>query len=395
VTILMLPSSGWATNGYFQHGIGVKEQSIGGAATAFPQSAMSAATNPATIAAIDNRLDLGLDWFTPSHYADNGDGSGYHGSGSDNFLIPQFGSKYQLNDDLSIGLIVYANGGMQTDWDNNFFGSTPTYSNLTQLVIAPTLAYRVTPQHSLGLSINYIRQTFEARGLQNVAPSTPSGTTNYLTDQGEDEINGWGVRLGYFGELSERLNIGVFWQPETEMGRFSKYRELLPEQGSFNVPETYGIGLGIKLRDDLQLAADLITIKYSDVPTLGNRNNIGSVQLGDDKGPGFGWRDVNVIKLGLVYQHTPTLTLRAGWNHGDNPIRSSDTAFNILSPATITDHFTCGLSWKFRKHSEVSMTYWHGFNNESKGNFSAANGADAANLKMEQNNIGLAYSWRF
>ena len=29
---------------------------------------------------------------------------------------------------------------------------------------------------------------------------------------------------------------------ETEMDKFSSYRELFPEQGQLNVPETYGVG---------------------------------------------------------------------------------------------------------------------------------------------------------
>lgn len=393
--ILTLPTVGWATNGYYQHGIGVKEQSIGGAAIAFPQSSMSAATNPATLAAVGNRIDLGFDWFRPTRSADNGDGSGYHQSDSRNFLIPQLGYSQQFNQRFALAILIYANGGMQTDWPKNFFGSTATYSELTQLVVAPTLTYRITPKQSLGLSINYVRQTFEARGLQGFSAFTPSGTSNYLSDQGEDDTSGWGLRLGYFGELTDRLSIGAFWQPETEMGKFTKYRELFPEQGALNIPESYGLGLGINLSEKLQLAADLVTIKYSAVPTLGNRNNIGSAQLGANNGPGFGWRDVNILKLGLAYRYSPALSLRIGWNHSNNPVRRSDTGMNILSPAIITDHLTCGISWRVQDKSEFSLTYWHGFNNELNGDFSAANGADAANIKMEQNNIGLAYGWLF
>jgi len=390
-----VPSFCQATNGYIQHGVGVKEQSIGGATSALPLSSMSVANNPATLVQLDNRLDLGLDWFSPSRSADSADGTGYHSSDSTEFLIPELGISYQLSDSLSVALIGYANGGMQTDWPKNFFGNTDTYSSLEQLVIAPTLAYRVTPNHSIGLSLNYIQQAFEARGLQNLASSTPSGTSNYLTDQGEQTSSGWGVRIGYFGKINERLSVGAFWQPETEMDKFSRYRELLPEQGAMNIPESYGAGLAIKLRKELQLAIDLMTIKYSDIATLGNRNNIGAAQLGDGNGPGFGWRDVNVIKLGLAYDYSPVLSLRTGWSHSNNPIRSSETTFNVISPATITDHFTCGMTWKPKTWMEISLTYWHGFENEVSGQSSAANGADSARIKMAQNNIGVAYSWLF
>lgn len=391
---LGLPGLSWATNGYFQHGIGVKEQGLGGAAIAYPQSVLSVATNPASATAIGRRLDIGLDWFIPNRSADNGDGTGYHKSRSTDFLIPQLGYSHPLNEKLALAFVTYANGGLQTDWPTNFFGTTNTSSELEQMVIAPSLAFNLTPEHALGVSVNFIRQTFETRGLQYLAPMTPSGTTQYLTDVGEDVSTGWGLRVGYSGQIFPFLRIGAFWQPKTDMEKFDDYRELFAQSGELDVPETYGVGIAVELSDRFHVAADLVQIEYSDIPSLGNQY-ADTALLGTDNGPGFGWTDVTVIKLGAVYQYNPALTLRIGWNHGDNPVRSSETTINILSPATITDHLTLGFSWVLSDNSELSMTYWHGFENEVKGDFTAGNGADAANVKMHQDNIGIACSWLF
>ncbi len=65
-------------------------------------------------------------------------------------------------------------------------------------------------------------------------------------------------------------------------------------------------------------------------------------QLGADNGPGFGWEDIDVWKLGVEYKYSQQLTLRAGYNHGDNPISPSDVTFNILAPGVIEDHLTVG-----------------------------------------------------
>lgn len=392
---LINPGVSWATNGYFQHGIGVKEQSLGGAAIAYPQSVLSVATNPASAAAVGKRFDVGLNWFNPKRSADNGDGTGYHKSDSEHFLIPQLGYLHPLNKKLFLAFVAYANGGMQTDWPKKFYGDTKTYSKLEQMVFAPSLAFSLTPEHSLGISVNFIRQTFEARGLQNFAIATPSGTTEYLTDAGKDVSTGWGVRVGYSGQISPCLKIGAFWQPKTHMDKFDDYRELFAQEGDLDVPETFGAGFAVDLSEKLSVAADLTKINYSDISALGNRNTFGSELLGTSDGPGFGWKDITVIKLGAVYKYSPALTLRIGWNHGENPIRDSQTAFNILSPATIEDHLTLGFSWALSDNSELSMTYWHGFENEIKGDFTAANGSDAADIKMRQDNIGIAYSWIF
>ena len=53
-----------ATDGYFQPGYSVKANGMGGVGIALPQDALAAATNPAGMALIGNRVDGGLSLFT-------------------------------------------------------------------------------------------------------------------------------------------------------------------------------------------------------------------------------------------------------------------------------------------------------------------------------------------
>ena len=55
-----------ATNGYFSHGFSTKEKGLAGAGTAYSQDSMAAATNPAGMAFVGERMDLGLQLFSPS-----------------------------------------------------------------------------------------------------------------------------------------------------------------------------------------------------------------------------------------------------------------------------------------------------------------------------------------
>ncbi|MEK7795924.1 MAG: long-chain fatty acid transporter, partial [Pseudomonadota bacterium] len=55
----------FATNGYFAHGYGIKAQGMAGAGVALPQDALAAATNPAGMVLIGNRIDVGLSMFVP------------------------------------------------------------------------------------------------------------------------------------------------------------------------------------------------------------------------------------------------------------------------------------------------------------------------------------------
>ncbi len=58
-----------ATDGYFSEGYGVKSQSMGGVGIALPQDALAAASNPAGMALIGDRIDIGLTWFRPEREA--------------------------------------------------------------------------------------------------------------------------------------------------------------------------------------------------------------------------------------------------------------------------------------------------------------------------------------
>src|ERR1035438_2404783 len=79
-----------ATDGYFDYGYGIQAKGIGGAAVAFPQDALAAAANPAGVAFLENRLDVGLSYFQPDRSASLGP---YHfdGNGTQQFYITEVG----------------------------------------------------------------------------------------------------------------------------------------------------------------------------------------------------------------------------------------------------------------------------------------------------------------
>jgi long-chain fatty acid transport protein len=123
--------------------------------------------------------------------------------------------------------------------------------------------------------------------------------------------------------------------------------------------------------------------------------------LGSANGAGFGWKDVTVVKLGVSYDYTPDVTLRAGFNHSDQAIPSNQTFFNILAPATVQDHLTFGATWKTSTGGELSVAYAHGFkktvngaNSIPPGNPPGFGGGNA-NISLEENSLGVAYGWKF
>lgn len=408
-----------ATNGYFSHGYGMKAKGMAGVGIALPQDGLAAATNPAGITEVGDRLDLGVDYFMPRRSAEitgNTFGAGafngsWSGDGQKNFLVPELGYNKKLGWDMAVGVAVYGNGGMNTHYDSNPFaagglgtalgGQNPGGVNLEQLFVAPTFAMKVNKDHSLGVSVIYAYQRFGATGLQAFAAAGASSDANSLTNNGYAHSHGWGLRLGWNGKVSDNVTLGATYASKMKMSKFSQYKGLFAEQGGFDIPENYGFGIAVKATPKLTVAADVQQINYGKVKSIANKVDFACLGatcfLGNDNGPGFGWRNMTVFKLGLSYEHSKDLTLRAGVSTNRQPIPSSETFFNILAPGVIENHLTLGGTWTLANRNELTFSYMHGFSKtvNGSGSIGAGFGGGNANIKMYQDSLGVAYGIKF
>lgn len=401
-----------ATNGYFSHGYGMKAKGRAGASTAMADDAMGGAVNPAKMVFVGNRLDLGVDLFNPNReMSRTGDITGSVESDSEYFLVPEFGYNKMIKPNLSLGVTVYGNGGMNTDYPGGGFdcGGGPVNNalcgvgslgvDLMQLIIAPTLAYKLNESHAIGISPLLGYQRFKANGLQAFAGMSSDAAN--LTNRDYDDAFGYGVRVGYMGKLSDRVTVGAAYASKMEMDEFDDYKGLFAEQGDFDIPANWNLGVAFQATPQIMLTLDYQRIQYSDVNSIANpsANALIGAQLGAGNGPGFGWDDVDVWKLGVEYAYSKNLTLRAGWNHGDNPIRSQDVTFNILAPGVIQDHLTLGFTYTTPSGGEWTAYYMHALEEDVTGSslFTAMGMAGPATekIKMDQNSLGVAYSWKF
>ena len=407
----LAPLAAHATTGYFSHGYGIKAKAMGGVGIALPQDALAAATNPAGMALVGNRLDIGVDWFRPDRGAEiagnvfPGVNGTYDGNDTESFLIPEFGYNRMIRPDLALGVSVFGNGGMNTDYKTSpftgFGGSSPAGVDLMQLFVAPTVAWK-TGAHAFGASLNLAWQRFEMQGADPFAAFSVS--PGDVTNRGHDSSTGWGVRVGWTGQVLPSLTLGATYQTKTRMSKFDKYKGLFAEQGDFDIPENYGVGLAWKALPALTLAADVLRINYGDIPAVGNPVDClfaGACQLGASNGPGFGWRNTTVYKLGVAYEWSPKLTLRGGYITLKQPIPESQTLFNIFAPGVVEDHVTLGATWQLSPRSEITVAYMHAFENKVNGAGSIPPGpppgfgGGEANLRMSQDSLGVAWGWKY
>lgn len=365
---LTIPMTAMATNGYFSHGYGTKNKGLAGGGVALSQDAMAAATNPAGMVGVGNRMDLGAAIFAPtprsySATASAGTGNipdgtfcapvgncpftvGGNGtaqsieSDNDMFLIPHFGRNWMLGAESSIGLSVYGNGGMNTEYKggraqfNNGAGTTTsnvgTFGggtagvDLAQLFINTTYSRKIDATSSWGASLIAVYQTFEAKGLGPFAGNSESAGN--LTDKGKDTSTGFGAKFGWQGEVATGLTLAASYQTEMNMSKFDKYKGLFAEQGDFDIPSTWTLGLAWDTSPKSTLTFDIQQINYSDVAAISNpigslldgtcvtnpQPATGAGCLGGSNGAGFGWEDMTVYKLGYQWTTSADWTWRAG-----------------------------------------------------------------------------------
>ncbi|MCP4707867.1 MAG: transporter, partial [Planctomycetes bacterium] len=163
------------------------------------------------------------------------------------FIIPEFGINWMLDEDSSIGFALNANGGMNTEYGTNPFRNfgtnidpvTPrTGIDMAQALLGLTYAHKFGA-HSIGVTPTVAFQYFSAYGLEPFQgiSSDPSNITN----RGYDYSAGYGLRLGYQGNIGDDLTLGAAYQSRMYMQKFDKYKGLFADGGSFDIAPTISL----------------------------------------------------------------------------------------------------------------------------------------------------------
>ncbi len=403
--------SAYATNGYFSHGYGTANKGLAGGGSALPQDAMIAASNPAGMVFVGNRMEAGAALFSPSDrgyeasdsftgvsdtdfcgaacpFTLGGAGGGEAvTSGNDFFLIPHFARNWMIDSDSSIGVTVYGNGGMNTGYygagqaqHNNGLGTAVTTPgvygagdvtmDLSQLFISATYARKINANASWGASLIAAGQRFRVKGLGTFAgfssdPSKLSGNTH-------DYSYGAGVKLGAMGEVAPGVTLAGSVQSKIYMSEFDDYAGLFADDGDFDIPATATVGLAWDTSPSSVLTFDIQHIWYSDIDAIANpiqnlftcvpgpTGGTGATCLGGSNGAGFGWEDMTIFKLGYQWQSSPDWTWRVGYSYGENPIPEDQTLFNIIAPATVESAITFGFTKKMSASNDLSLAFMYG-----------------------------------
>ena len=369
-TAMILATPAMATEGMFALGFSTNQRAMGGAGVAYGYEAMSATLNPANAANVGHEMQFGLDIFSPNRGFTQAPGPRVE-SNSNYFPVPNFSYNKPLDNGKVFNISVYGNGGMNTDYPVNMFGAgSPTGIDLSQMFISATYAGK-SGNLSWGISPTLVIQTFRANGL-------PFGS-------GRDWSYGGGLRAGIVYEASPQLSLGLSGSTKMNMTKFDKYANLFENRGEFDVPGSITAGLAYKVNSRVTMMLDVQRIFYSGVDAISNP--VGPPPFGTPGGPGFGWDDINVLKLGLEYKANDTMTWRAGYAYSENPVGPEDVSLGILAPGVVTHHLTVGGTYSFNPSNSIDFAIEYAPENTVTGG--------PITLDMSQFSVSVGWTRKF
>jgi long-chain fatty acid transport protein len=416
-----------ATNGMNMEGYGPISTAMGGASQAMDHGTAAMAQNPATLAlmAPGARLDGALGVLGPKVNS-TFPGFGSADSGGTSYVMPALGYARRMGA-LTYGMGVFAQGGMGTEYDANTFvaggSGQPVRSELGVGRLLFPVAFQVTPELAIGATLDFMWAGLDMRmalsGAQlgglvtgasgNLASALPAlggapwariDFSNSSDFTGKANSTGWAAKLGAVYKVTPEVTLGASYQTKSSLkdmktsgdGATMSAAGGFTDSGRITVidfqwPATTAIGVTWQATPALLVAADVKQLAWSKVMKdfklrYDSAGIGGSVSFALPQN----WENQTVTSIGAAYAVNSALTLRAGYNHGSNPI--PDAYVNPLFPATVEKHYTLGLGYRFTPSSEFNGAV-------TIAPKSTVTNGDGIVITHKQTNYQLMYTYRF
>lgn len=407
--VVLLSSNALATNGDNLIAIGPIARAMGGVGIAAPQDAISAVfSNPAAMCfgpyCPSSEMNFAGTLFAPRINASVQTMGQTASAGSPNnvYPIPAIGLSVPITSAppfWRFGLAAYGVSGLGVDYRktvlNNpqFYdfgkqGQYPLtagfYSQLQIMKFAPAIAFQPTDQLSFGLAAHIDYSTL---------------------DLGDGSSSGYGAgaQVGMIYKATESLSLGLNYVSPQNIN----YKNVLNLNGAYGdlelaSPQQVGLGIAYAFHEyKVLLEADVKWLNWS------------GAQGYDD----FDWRDQWVFAFGTQYKPIPKLALRAGYNYGQNPVKTHngftggsmkdvqgsqmptyyyETFRTIGFPAIVEHHLTLGAGYEFTPRFAVNVSYMHAFEKSiSETGTNLAGQPVTLNSTLSENSLDFGFTWRW
>ena len=268
--------------------------------------------------------------------------------------VPNFFATYQVNDKWWAGIGVTAPFGLGSEYDSNWFGRYDSIkTELTTIDIAPSIAYKVNDQLSLGAGINIQYADAELT-------SAAFGGTEGLSRLEGDDIS-WGYNIGIQYKPLETTTLGASYRSSVGHdldGRISNTGTTgadfnVAGSADLNLPDIATFGVAHDLTQKLTLQAQATWFgwnSFSDISPV--TDEAFSVLVGDSFAPGDiisstvqGYQTTWAFAAGAEYDYSDVLTLRGGFQYDETP--TTDQFRTSRTPDGDRTRLSTGATYRF------------------------------------------------
>jgi len=407
VCMLALAPAAMATNGTNLIAIGPISRAMGGTGIAAPQDAISAVfSNPAAMCfgpyCPSTEVNFAGTLFMPKIDAKITNSAGVTKADSEDnvYAIPAIGLSVPLSDspqNWRFGLAAYGVSGLGVDYKGTSVDRATVpgtgfplvsgeYTELQIMKFAPSVAFQVLPNLSLGLALHIDYETLDLRD---------GGSTSYA----------FGLQPGIIWKPIDDLSLGLTYisPQKATFDRVTDFdQDGIGDDLDLEAPQQLGFGAAYHFTGiELLLEADTKWINWSNAKGY------------DD----FDWEDQWVFAIGAQWQPIHGLFLRAGYNYGKSPVKEHnnwtggnptnvqgktiptyyyETFRTIGFPAVVEHHVTLGVGYQITPTVELNVGYMYAFENNITERGTDLTGQPVeieSNLK--EHAVDFGFTWRF
>jgi long-chain fatty acid transport protein len=390
LVVAVCPQGAQATNGMYLTGYGAETVGRAGANLAISDRGLAINFNPAGISQLQgNHLIVSFSLLAPELEFENLINQPVAAEDS---LFPLPAVAYVRGAEesrWSWGIGLVAQGGMGAEFQNlnTFFGTRDdTFSEVRFGTVTPTVAYSINEDMAVGATLNIGYADVDFRFFPNTSFFNAQDPQNSFFGMKMTDVAGGlqsNLRLGWWWRATPKLALGAIYQTETdsnfEGGELLVNFDAHPFLGQrvsydadvdgFTFAAQAGVGIAYRASERWTVAVDLkryfwdAAIDVIEVRADNPENPFAPPELVIPFV--FNWEDQWVYALGVDYRLNDRVTLRGGYNFGENPV--PDGTLNPLFPATVENHLSFGVSW-LQDNRVYEFALEHAFNKSQTNN---------------------------
>ncbi len=350
---------------------GQRAMAMGHTGVAVVNSAELVFFNPAGLVYLENKLNVSVGAsgvFTDVIFQNEDLGVSYETDNSVGTPLNLYGS-YRVNDWMSVGLGVYTPYGSEVTWPTDWGGSHLVNNiDLAAIYIQPVVSFKISDHFSIGGGPIYVIGSVNFnRNLSRTLSDIDGNRSNVTVE--DSGVTKWGWSVGAMFNPTENLHLGFNYRSEIIMeveGGEATFSNL---PNSTAVPLTNGtttFDAALPLPSELTVG---LSYEYNKWVFAFDYNrqfwgvyksldiDFGSTPTGPDSVNPRNYKDSSAYRLGLQYQATDKITLRAGYYRDESPVQKG--FFAPETPRNDSDGFTGGLSYAITSKLAIDASFFY------------------------------------